>query len=431
MLPVFTIHRERERDKERERENERASEQQTGNSSVTCLDFRGSSLLKACEGNAMQRLWRTLILLQTVWALSWLGVGSLRVDDCPDGAAISWTLLEDKPLAGDVNTSRTESVMTFDPVMIDHEATLLCKVTCGLESKHARASVLVYSFPDAPVIRGQDGLKLGQESMLTCEVSDVFPAELLTVDWLRGDAVVQTLAGYSGSLGFHSVQTSYVFTLDREDVGQSMTCRATLDLQGLAAEDRSRETSVPLTPRYPPVVVEISDAVSMMAGSALSLSCSAEGNPTPQISWSFKTAGGGSRPLSRGSELVVMATALSHAGQYDCVATNSEGNVTATVEVRVHAPPTNTAIAVSPGREVLEGEEVTISCRSEGAPTPTLLLRRVSQEGVELQRSNSSLSFNLSSALMDDSGLYECEASNQYGSNLVNTSITVRGQLVS
>lgn len=70
-----------------------------------------------------------------------------------------------------------------------------------------------------------------------------------------------------------------------------------------------------------------------------------------------------------------------------------------------------------------------VSCHSEGAPPPTLLLRRGDQEGAELHTANSSsLSFNLSWALKEDSGLYQCQASNQYGSQLVNASITVRGQ---
>lgn len=100
------------------------------------------------------------------------------------------------------------------------------------------------------MIRGQDHLRLGEEATLTCEVSDLYPAELLTVDWLRGDTVLQTSVGHSGSgPGSSSIQTRYVFTPNTEDTGENVTCRATLDLRGLAAEDRTRETTVPLSPR--------------------------------------------------------------------------------------------------------------------------------------------------------------------------------------
>lgn len=86
------------------------------------------------------------------------------------------------------------------------------------------------------------------------------------------------------------------------------------------------------------------------------------------------------------------------------------------------APPTNTSLWVSPGEEVLEGQGVTVTCSSDGAPPPSLLL---SLEGEGLLCSGSTpVSVTMP---LNNSAHFHCEASNQHGAQQVSRVVKVAG----
>lgn len=63
---------------------------------------------------------------------------------CPGELTFVWASLEDKPLFVDVENKPTESVLIFENVTKNHENTVLCKATCGKETKQAKTTIKVY-----------------------------------------------------------------------------------------------------------------------------------------------------------------------------------------------------------------------------------------------------------------------------------------------
>lgn len=84
---------------------------------------------------------------------------------------------------------------------------------------------------------------MGAESTLSCQVSDVYPAELITLTLIKGDAVLQRTAGEPGT---SLVRSRYRLQPEKGDTGAQITCRATLDLQDLLFDERIKESSITL-----------------------------------------------------------------------------------------------------------------------------------------------------------------------------------------
>uniref|UniRef100_A0A3P8UFV4 Vascular cell adhesion molecule 1b n=1 Tax=Cynoglossus semilaevis TaxID=244447 RepID=A0A3P8UFV4_CYNSE len=247
--------------------------------------------------------------------------------DCPSMPNFSWSLLEDRPFTASIQTNGTRSLVVFDPVLMEHEGALLCKVSCLAEKKQIFADMT-----------GLDQLRLGLESTLTCQVSNVYPAALLKLScWSTTDhGVLKSVVGEPGS---RSVRAEVSFTPQKRDFGSNISCTALLDIPELQVQNSSRESSAPL---------------------------------------------------------------------------------------RVLSPPTNTVVSLSPDGVIVEGQKVIITCQSDGAPPSALVLRK---EGVELNRtdSDSTLFFSFTPVKPEDSASYQCEASNQYGSQVVSTVLRVTG----
>ncbi|XP_076847756.1 vascular cell adhesion protein 1b isoform X2 [Brachyhypopomus gauderio] len=333
--------------------------------------------------------------------------------DCAEDATYTWKSLEDKPLYGDVRPSPTESVLVFGNITKDHENKIVCVAKCKDALKQATAKVKVYSFPKDPVISGHGRLLLGKENNVTCEVSDVYPAENVRIDWIRGDSVVHTQEYQHYT---ETIESIYTFTPQSDDDGRQITCRASLELDGLPPDQSTRETNVSMDVLSAPHNVRASGPHTVQVGSDISLACEADGNPKPVLSWRVLGHVDQLDEVIEGREFLLLNVSLSDAGDYECIAVNTLGEKTSTVAVVVHGPPVNTVISVSPSEPKEQGF-LNISCMSNSVPKSRLvLIKMLNGRETELASNNGpEVSFFYHSVNVSDSGLYVCKAVNDYG----------------
>ena len=104
------------------------------------------------------------------------------------------------------------------------------------------------------------------------------------------------------------------------------------------------------------------------------MTCSATGNPIPEISWSFD----GQIPIESNqiestpgiSTLTISKVTVGHAGAYTCHVRNKQGEETRVTNVRVETPPIIQA-RVNTTLTAKIGENVTFDCHAEGDPQPS------------------------------------------------------------
>ncbi|XP_051550247.1 vascular cell adhesion protein 1-like [Myxocyprinus asiaticus] len=351
------------------------------------------------------------------------------VRSCQESVKFVWTTLEDKPLYATVKTHNRESVLIFNNVTKNYENNIICKAQCGKETKQQKTTIQVYSFPRNPVISGNDRLILGEENLLTCEVPSVYPSESLEVEWLYGDTVLQREEGEPGK---DSLSFSFKFIPSSEHDGKAITCRASLHVEGIPTNEMTKEASGLMRVLSAPHNVRVSEATALLLGSSLTLTCEAKGNPKPVFTWTALKPDGQSVEMGKHQELFIQNVSLSDAGTYQCEVSNDLGKEKANVSVVIQAPPMNTIIEASPLAVLKEGESVSISCLSNGVPVTRVVLSRVvDNKETELKAfDGAETSIKLTSVKLADSGIYVCQAFNEYGNQMTTLSLTVETHLL-
>ncbi|KAK1154273.1 hypothetical protein AOXY_G28589 [Acipenser oxyrinchus oxyrinchus] len=172
-------------------------------------------------------------------------------------------------------------------------------------------------------------------------------------------------------------------------------------------------TAPPVFIKTPPPVVET------LEGNSLALTCSAHGKPQPIITWRKDDVileSGKKLELSNGT-VFLSPVGRASAGQYECQASNEEGNITHSAQLLVLGPP---VIVLQPADLSLNvSQDAALRCRAEAYPSNLTYLWWKGGENVfHIQSLKSRVRILVDGTLLiqrvipEDAGNYSCVPTN-------------------
>uniref|UniRef100_A0A2K5UM65 Vascular cell adhesion protein 1 n=1 Tax=Macaca fascicularis TaxID=9541 RepID=A0A2K5UM65_MACFA len=335
-----------------------------------------------------------------------------------ESPSFSWRTQIDSPLNGKVRNEGTTSTLTMNPVSFGNEHSYLCTATCGSRKLEKGIQVEIYSFPRDPEIHLSGPLEAGKPITVKCLVADVYPFDRLEIDLMKGDHLMksQEFLEDADRKSLETKSLEVTFTPVIEDIGKVLVCRAKLHIDEMDSVPTEREAVEELQVYISPknTVISVNPSTRLQEGGSVTMTCSSEGLPPPEIFWSKKLDNGNLQHLSGNATLTLIAMRMEDSGIYVCEGVNLIGKNRKEVELIVQVAPRDTTILVSPSSILEEGSSVNMTCLSHGLPAPKILWSRQLPNG-ELQSLSEDATLNLISTKMEDSGVYVCEGINQAG----------------
>lgn len=294
--------------------------------------------------------------------------------DC-ESPSFSWRTQIDSPLNAKVRNEGTKSILIMDPVSFENEHSYLCTATCGSAKAEKGIKVHIYSFPKDPEIHFSGPLAVGKPVTVTCLVPDVYPFDRLEIYLLKGDHLLKTEDFLEPTVA-KSLETKSLkvtFTPTSEDTGKALVCQAKLYITEIDVEPQEKETTKKLQVNISPqnTVISVNPSTRLQEGGSVTMTCTSEGLPAPQIFWSKKSEDGSLQPLSGNATLTLVAMRMEDSGIYVCEGVNVVGKNGKEVELVVQEKLFT--VEISPGPQIVAqiGDSVMLTCSVTGCKSPS------------------------------------------------------------
>ncbi|XP_029473326.1 LOW QUALITY PROTEIN: hemicentin-1 [Rhinatrema bivittatum] len=275
-----------------------------------------------------------------------------------------------------------------------------------------------------PNIAGRSGsqdvtvMKNGQ-AILECK-SDAVPPP--TITWLRDGEPLQATPRIRILSSGRYLQINNAELADTA----SYTCVAR-NIAGMTTREFT------LTVNVAPTIEDGPQTVTAHINESVVLECIVKGVPNPRITWrkdGVILAGNNARyKISENGSLHIHSTHVTDTGRYLCMATNAAGSERRRVDLQVYVSP-----SIAPGPKnitVTVNVQTTLSCESTGIPRPVVSWKKNGQllgtgPHQNMYRLLSSGSLVIISPTVDDTGIYDCIASNEAGEDKRRIDLTVQ-----
>ncbi|MBN3282009.1 VCAM1 protein, partial [Polyodon spathula] len=324
----------------------------------------------------------------------------------PENFGIQWLDGERVLKESDYQESSSLSLIyEFVPKIEETGKKLTCKAVITMEeipearkTKTTTTTFDVQYAPQKPLVSGSPSstVREGEEMSLTCSTQSSPPAELVWKKLLpRGQSQVVAEGG-----------TLFIGKAEPFDSGEYQ-CEAR---NALGNSSTNIEITVQVAPKN--TSISVYPAEALKEGDSVTVSCASYSVPAATLTLRKKSPTGGRELESSNGSLTINEAQLGDAGLYECEATNEVGREKAIVEISVKVPPRNTTVLVYPSTEVLEGQNITISCKTISYPAPTIVLKKIGN-GTTFCSDNGTFELYYLSTI--DTGLYEVNVTNDVG----------------
>ncbi|XP_062891894.1 vascular cell adhesion protein 1-like [Mobula hypostoma] len=337
----------------------------------------------------------------------------IRVDDevtitCDSSGNPQVTLTWERPGQGVAGETDLPGVLHIPQATSEHQGIYKCRARNKLGTDEKQVEIKVEAFPEPPRILNRDPVEVNQETTLSCEVSNIYPAEKVRLRWFQDGEEWNSVASRSNPT---TVQTTATWT-PRETGLTELNCVA--DFQDYPSVSSKNDS--------------ITIDVYVFSNPEIQIPITTEGIPVNITCSVFNVSGELQLRLKEGSEILVNRSASTGLTIYHTVNPRAELNgqqFTCEAELTLHHH-SNTIVKrqsatldvqysprkaqISGKQDWIEGKSQILTCRADANPVPEV---RWIKDGKTI---SSGETLHIHSVQLGDSGQYMCRVRNDIGS---------------